>query len=227
MFGCQSMSVTHESVRQLCSALLTHVQKIQTLEPGEAGMALYGCQGFAAEGYEDGQKLRTHMVRLAENAAQSPEQYGKCELYRSFLIAGVRWPFDTVPDRIGAAPTRTEIEKTSMMLVQGLFMGASNEVLTDINTTLSGFDACITVRTPEHYLNIEFDTGAHKRFLQRRFNMQRDNVLMNLGYKVVRVQVEGKDWSTIEQELKQIVGLAQDEDARLANRARQNLIRHV
>lgn len=227
LFGCQSMSADHLSVRNLCTALLTHVVKIQTLEPGEAGMALYGCQGFAMQGFEDGTKLRSHMVRLAEASAQSPETYGKCELYRSFLIAGVRWPFDSVPERLGVAPQRTEIEKTSMMLIQGLFMGASNEVLTDINTTLSGFDACITVRTPEHFLNIEFDTGSHKRFLQRRFNQQRDEVLLNLGYKVVRVAVEGKDWSSIEQELKSIVGLAQDDETKAANRARQNLIRHV
>lgn len=226
LFGCQSMSANHPAVQQLAQALLPHIQKLQTLEPGEAGMALYGCQGFVVAGFAQGEQLRAHIVRLAENAAQSTETYGKCELYRSFLIAGVRWPFETIPDRISAAPQRTEIEKTSMMLVQGLFMSASSEVQTKINTTLNGFDACITVRTGEWHLNIEFDTGSHKRFLQRRFNTQRDNVLTSLGYKVMRVQVEAKDWSTIEQELKSIVGVAQDNEAAAANRARQNLIRH-
>ena len=38
-------------------------------------------------------------------------------------------------------------------------------------------------------------------------------------------EVEGKDWSTIEQELKSIVGVAQDNEAAAANRARQNLVR--
>lgn len=207
-------------------ALLPHIEKLQTLEPGEAGMGLYGCQGFGVEGFPEGQQLRQHMVRLAEQAATSTETYGKCELYRSFLIAGVRWPFESVPERTGPAPQRTEIEKTSMMLIQGLFMGAINEVLTEINTSLSGFDACITLRTPDYYMNIEFDTGSHKRFLQRRFNGQRDHVLTQLGYKVVRVQVEGKDWTAIEQELKAIVGVSVSDEQRDAQRGRQNLIRH-
>ena len=38
----------------------------------------------------------------------------------------------------------------------------------ELNTTLNGFDAALTVRTSEWYLNIEFDTGNHRKLLQRR-----------------------------------------------------------
>jgi hypothetical protein len=157
-------------------------------------------------------KLREKIVALAESAAESPEPYGKPELYRSFLIAGVMWPLDGIPERNGPAPSRTDIEKTSMMLVQGLFMGASHEVSVELNTTLNGFDAALTVRTSEWYLNIEFDTGAHRKLLQRRFNENRDRVLKELGYRVHRMTVEGKDWANIEAELKEVTGITVNDE---------------
>jgi hypothetical protein len=150
----------------------------------------YGCHGIAQEHFEAGVKLKEKIVTLAESAAEAPEPYGKPELYRSFLIAGVMWPLDGIPERTSTAPQRTDIEKTSMMLVQGLFMGAAHEVSVELNTTLNGFDAALTVRTSEWYLNIEFDVGAQRKLLQRRFNDNRDRVLKSLGYRIHRMQVE-------------------------------------
>jgi hypothetical protein len=212
LFGCQALTAEHYPSRKLVEALLPHVERIQVLQPGEAGMALYGCHGIAAEHFEAGMKLREKIVALAEAAAEAPEEYGKPELYRSFLIAGCMWPLDGIPERNGPAPSRTDIEKTAMMLVQGLFMGASHEVSVELNTTLNGFDAALTVRTSEWYLNIEFDTGNHRKLLQRRFNENRDRVLKSLGYRIHRMQVEGKDWANIEAELKEVTGIAVNDE---------------